>query len=76
MEFFDGHRLVAERGDVRSVSVSDLRDVDGVVAGPPCPPWAGNGLRRWASDERHETFGIAISWISAWVLPRFVTEHS
>ncbi|CAE7265647.1 ssoIIM [Symbiodinium sp. CCMP2456] len=30
--------------------------LDGLVSGPPCPPWSSIGARRGSSDERHAVF--------------------
>jgi len=43
-------------GDILNVNVHEWCRVDGVVAGPPCPPWSSIGKRSNTSDPRERVF--------------------
>lgn len=49
---------VGSEGDVNAVPLSSLcgEQVDLLCAGPPCPPWAGNGSRASNTDMRSTVF--------------------
>ena len=50
-------RLGAKDGDVLQQDLSSWeRPVHILVAGPPCPPWAGNGNHKGADDQRAAVF--------------------
>ena len=40
------------QGDMTQVKAHDLPDADGVITGPPCPPWSASGNRANWSDSR------------------------
>ena len=51
-------------GDVTKVAIKDLQlPVDGLCAGPPCPPWAGNGRKECESDQRAAVFKTVLGWV-------------
>ncbi len=52
--------LGAEEGDICKATPSNMAMVDGLVAGPPCPPWSSKGLRGAASDARSQVFDHVI----------------
>ena len=47
-----------------AMDMLDLR-VDLLCAGPPCPPWAGNGNRNSLKDKRADVFLRVICWVVA-----------
>ncbi|CAL1170856.1 unnamed protein product [Cladocopium goreaui] len=57
MESAEPPRLGSDNGDVLKVKLSEWeRPVHLLLAGPPCPPWAGNGNHKGAEDQRAEVF--------------------
>ena len=55
--------LGPELGDITKVALTDLIvPADGICAGPPCPPWAGNGLRGSDEDPRARVFETVLTW--------------
>ena len=44
------------QGDIMKIDPRILESPDGLVSGPPCPPWAGNGRKNPAEDERRKVF--------------------
>jgi len=51
-------------GDILQCALQDLEgNVDMLVAGCPCPPWAGNGCKQGVDDPRFAVFRTVISWI-------------
>jgi len=57
MESAEPPRLGPDNGDVLKVKLSEWeRPVHLLLAGPPCPPWAGNGNHKGAEDQRAEVF--------------------
>ena len=50
-------------GDILGVPLNTLVCPDIVVAGPPCPPWAGNGNKKSCGDRRSDVFGQVLRWI-------------
>ena len=42
----DGIKLGPEEGDLLSRKIETLEPCDALIAGPPCPPWAGNGKHK------------------------------
>ena len=50
-------------GDVMRVPLSSLTSCDFLVAGPPCPPWAGNGAKQSQNDLRCSIFDRILQWI-------------
>lgn len=53
----------AVEGDVTKVSLQDVPEVDLLIAGPPCPPWSAQGLKRCGKDLRALVFNAIIEWI-------------
>ena len=50
-------------GDLMSVPFNQLqRPVDLLVAGPPCPPWSGQGSHKSVDDDRAKVFLRIIEW--------------
>ena len=43
-------------GDILAADISRWHRVDGVVSGPPCPPWSTIGLQHGWSDVRAQVF--------------------
>jgi len=43
-------------GDILAVDISTWRRVDGIVSGPPCPPWSDIGLQHGWDDARAAVF--------------------
>ena len=57
MESAERPRLGPNNGDVLKVKLSEWeRPVHLLLAGPPCPPWAGNGNHKGTEDQRAEVF--------------------
>eukprot|EP00435_Cladocopium_sp_Y103_P025252 s3895_g6.t1 len=57
MENAEPPHLGPKKGDVLNVELSQWeRPVHLLLAGPPCPPWAGNGNHKGAEDDRAEVF--------------------
>ena len=51
-------------GDLLRISLQGLQlPVDLLVAGPPCPPWAGQGSHNHMKDPRAKVFMRLIEWI-------------
>ena len=52
-------------GDITRIPLAQLqRPVDFLVAGPPCPPWAGQGVRRGYRDPKAKAFMAVLSWVA------------
>ena len=52
------------KGDLLKLKLSKLElPVDGIVTGPPCPPWAGQGKHRCHKDPRAKVFLRILTWI-------------
>jgi hypothetical protein len=56
------HFKFGAAGDVLKVRMEDLDDVDGVVCGPPCLRWGGNGKRQGCSDPRSDCYMRVVQW--------------
>ncbi len=55
--------LGKEVGNIMNVDLKDLDlPVDLLCAGPPCPPWAGQGCGRGALDRRADVFKQVVKW--------------
>ncbi len=50
-------------GDVLQASLKSLPDADGLISGPPCPPWSSQGGRAACKDARAAVFRRVIQWI-------------
>ena len=58
--------LGKQDGNVLAVELTNVeRPVHLLVAGPPCPPWAGNGNHRGADDERAKVFLHIVKMMAA-----------
>ena len=56
--------LGSTHGNILNVGLSALRKpIDFLIAGPPCPPWAGNGLHNGVKDVRSRVFVTVIQWV-------------
>ena len=67
-------------GDITKLDITKVeRPVDVLCSGPPCPPWAGNGLQAGPMDERSEVFlsvlRLAISLIKVDELQALILEN-
>ena len=56
-------------GDIARIPLAQLqRPVDFLVAGPPCPPWAGQGVRttqgKGCRDPKAKVFMAVLSWVA------------
>ena len=59
-----GFHIGKIHGDVTRVSLDSLSlPVHGLIAGPPCPPWAGRGLQKGDKDNRADVFLAIVAWI-------------
>ena len=56
------YRLGSVAGDVMYVAYNELEDVDGLVAGCPCTPFASNGKRLGSEDTRAGVFWRILDW--------------
>ncbi|CAL1165275.1 unnamed protein product [Cladocopium goreaui] len=64
----NGIKLGTEAGDILSMDLETLpKEVDILMAGPPCPPFASNGNRNPKEDERTNVFYQVILWIVLFV---------
>jgi len=52
-----------EEGDMTSLDLEGLRDVEGLCAGFPCPPWSMLGKRRSHTDPRARCARRLMDWI-------------
>eukprot|EP00959_Pyramimonas_sp_CCMP1952_P156748 3278172-Pyramimonas_sp.AAC.1 len=50
-------------GDLLQFPLAGLKDCDGLIGGPPCPPWAANGKRKGCQDVRSLVYDRLIEWI-------------
>ena len=52
------------RGDLLLLPLKNLKvPVDFLIAGPPCPPWAGNGNQKSLRDVRARVFVRVMMWV-------------
>lgn len=50
-------------GDLLLKSLESLElPIDGIIAGPPCPPWSGMGKRKGVHDVRADVFTRVLRW--------------
>ena len=71
-QHFDGDvetlRLGKLEGDLTKVTLDQLTSpVDLICAGPPCPPWAGNGHKKGVFDARSSVCVAVVSWMAAFI---------
>ena len=52
------------RRDMLETSLESLPDADGLVSGPPCPPWSAMGSRRGSRDARARVLKRVLEWIT------------
>lgn len=57
------HTFGNAAGDCLTFDLCKLLSCDVVMAGPPCPPWAGNGCKQGVSDARADVFERIAQWI-------------
>jgi len=51
-------------GDLLSMPLSKLKPpIDIICAGPPCPPWSGQGLKNSTKDPRAKVFLKILGWV-------------
>ena len=50
-------------GNILELDPSKMAPVDGIVAGPPCPPWSAIGLRLGQDDGRAAVFSHVVEMI-------------
>lgn len=50
-------------GDLTKTPLAQLAVPNFLISGPPCPPWAGNGLKQSQQDERACVFEAVVKWI-------------
>ena len=50
-------------GDITRIPLSALEKPVDFLSGPPCPPWAGQGVRRGCKDPKARVFMAVMSWI-------------
>ena len=55
--------LGKSHGDLLAVPLRELTCPDILLAGPPCPPWAGNGKKLSSNDSRATVFTTVLKWI-------------
>jgi hypothetical protein len=56
-------RLGPRDGDLMKKALVGLADSDGLIAGPPCPPWSNQGNRLGTSDCRASVYDRVVEWI-------------
>ena len=57
-------RLGKTSGDLLMVPLNAMqRKCDFLIAGPPCPPWAGSGNRKGTKDARAKVFVRIMQWV-------------
>eukprot|EP00969_Alexandrium_andersonii_P044041 1932082-Alexandrium_andersonii.AAC.1 len=49
--------LGPDTGNVNTKPLDSLADADGLVSGPPCPPYSSIGLRKLEADARSTVLG-------------------
>lgn len=50
-------------GDMAQVRAEDVPNAEGLIAGPPCPPWSLAGKRQGWNDERAKPSKVLFSWL-------------
>ena len=50
-------------GDLLTVDMAKLTDSEVLLSGPPCTPWAPNGLKKGTLDERADVYERVSDWI-------------
>ena len=50
-------------GDLLKVDMAKLTDSEVLLSGPPCTPWAPNGLKKGTLDERADVYERVSDWI-------------
>eukprot|EP00973_Karenia_brevis_P062585 8701852-Karenia_brevis.AAC.1 len=57
--------LGSNEGNILQVPLGKLLGsaVDVLLAGPPCPPWAGNGNHNGQRDDRARVFDTVLKWV-------------
>lgn len=52
-------------GDVTARELSSLKDADGLISGPPCPPYSTIGARGFCTDARSNVLEVVGGWAAA-----------
>lgn len=56
--------LGKDAGDLLKMPLEMLKPpIDVIMAGPPCPPWAGQGLKKSTNDDRAKVFLRLLEWV-------------
>lgn len=55
--------LGSAAGNILELDPSKMAPVDGIIAGPPCPPWSSIGLRQGQDDGRAAVFNHVVEMI-------------
>ena len=50
-------------GDLTRIKLKDAPVAELLMAGPPCPPWAGMGQRKGSNDARAKVFERVLQWV-------------
>ena len=53
----------SKQGDMTKVQAKDVPDADGLIAGPPCPPWSQSGKRQGWRDKRAKPSKVLFLWL-------------
>ena len=51
------------QGDITLVKAKDVPDAEGLVAGPPCPPWSSSGKGLSWQDDRAQPSNVLFRWL-------------
>ncbi len=60
----NGVHLGPRNGDVLKLDCAEIDEVDGLVAGPPCPPWSSTGKLGGHDDKRAAVFWKVIEMVA------------
>lgn len=69
------HSTHLDRRDIRTISVDEIPDCDGIIGGPPCQSWSEAGALRGIEDARGKLFYDYIRILSAKRPLFFVAEN-
>jgi len=56
-------RMGKQSGNVIGFPIHLLPPCDILVAGPPCPPWSSQGVRKGQTDIRSTVFHTVVKWV-------------
>ena len=51
------------QGDITCVKAQDVPDAEGLIAGPPCPPWSSSGKGLSWKDDRAQPSNVLFRWL-------------